>query len=160
MRKIFLKLLLAIAGIFVYVILINIISYSMSVSLPSTGYASNRYDSGDVVIGLGDSVEVTVTRNRWYGTILENNKQNAESRTLYLLNFISIPLYSNGKSLFFANLILLVSLLIFLYTSMKWIKKRDMENFGNWGTFSPKSPMDISKRSRIINRNIHSERRF
>ena len=77
MRKIFLKLLLAIAGIFVYVILINIISYSMSVSLPSTGYASNRYDSGDVVIGLGDSVEVTVTRNRWYGTILENNKEIA-----------------------------------------------------------------------------------
>ncbi len=33
----------------------------------------------------------------------------------------------------------------------------DKENSGNRGTFSPESPMDISERSDIINRNIHKE---
>src|SRR3989344_5149103 len=125
MRKIFLKLLLTIIGIFVYVILINIIAYSMSTSSPIAGYVSDRYDGGDVVIGFSDSVEVTVTRNRWYGTILGNSGQETKSVTLYLLNFISIPLYSNGKSLLLINIILLVFLMVFLYAAMEWIKKRD-----------------------------------
>ena len=127
MRKIFLKLLLTIIGIFVYVILINIIAYSMSPSSPIAGYVSDRYDGGDVVIGFSDSVEVTVTRNRWYGTILGNSGQETKSVTLYLLNFISIPLYSNGKSLLLINIILLVFLMVFLYAAMEWIKKRDIE---------------------------------
>src|SRR3989344_2876407 len=29
------------------------------------------------------------------------------------------------------------------------------ENSGNWGAFSPESPMDMSERSDLINRNIH-----
>ena len=33
-----------------------------------------------------------------------------------------------------------------------------MENSGNRGTFSPESPMDISERSDLINRNIHIQR--
>ena len=128
MRRIFSESLLVIAGIFVYVILINIVAYSMSINLLSTGYASsNEYIGGDVVIGFGDSVDVTVTRNRWYGTILENSVQKTKSSTLYLLNLIIIPLYSNGKSLFLVNIILLVFLVVFLYASMKWIKKRDHE---------------------------------
>ena len=98
MRKNYLKLLVLIAGIFFYVIVINIISNIMSISLPSTGYASNSYEGGDVVIGLSDSVQATVTRNRFYGTIIENNGK-AKSSTLYLFNFIRIPLYSNGKNL-------------------------------------------------------------
>ena len=34
------------------------------------------------------------------------------------------------------------------------------ENSGNWGTFSPESPMDISERSGIINRNIHKQKKI
>src|SRR3989344_4665155 len=34
----------------------------------------------------------------------------------------------------------------------------DMENSGNRCTFSPESPMDISERSDLINRNIHIQR--
>jgi len=32
------------------------------------------------------------------------------------------------------------------------------ENSGNWDAFNPESPMDISERSDLINRNIHKER--
>ena len=35
------------------------------------------------------------------------------------------------------------------------MEHKHKENSGNWGTFSPESPMDISERSNRINRNIH-----
>ncbi len=38
-----------------------------------------------------------------------------------------------------------------------WKLEGNKENSGNWGTFSPESPMDISERSDLINRNIHKE---
>ena len=128
MRRIFLKLALIIAGIFVYVALINILAYSTSTSSPAAGYnAEARNDGGNVVVGVSDSVDVTVTRHRWYGTILENSGQKTKSAKLYLLNFISIPLYSNGKSMLLINMILLFFIIISLYFIIKWIKKRDSE---------------------------------
>jgi len=40
------------------------------------------------------------------------------------------------------------------------MEHKHKENSGNWGTFSPESPMDISERSDIINRNNHNKESF
>ena len=58
-------------------------------------------DNGDVKIYVSDSLEVQVTRHRWYGTIYENGN----NMDIYFLDFIKIPLIFNGNNLYIYHII-------------------------------------------------------
>ena len=77
-------------------------------------------------MGVNDKVDVTVTRNRWYGTIIENSGLETTSK-LYLFNLIALPLKSGGKSLFFMHLILLALLISSLFFINNKIKRYEFE---------------------------------
>lgn len=75
-------------------------------------------------IGVGDSVYVEITRNRWYGTIYESG---GKSR-LFLFNILPLPLKKANTSFIFFHIILLLIWISFIIFSKKetFIKE---ENF-------------------------------
>ena len=125
MRKSTLILTGCIIGIIAYFILINIVGFMFSVNFG--GYSGTEQESinggADVKIGVSDSIDVTITRNRFYGKIMESGSTS----TLYIFNILKIPLKVNGRSLLFANLILILALIIFIYTATKSIIKNNIE---------------------------------
>ena len=127
MRRNFFILVLAIIAILVYIILINFIANMPSFGQVTTGNSVGTIEGGDIKIGFGDKVEVTVTRNRWYGKIIENSYPKGKTATLYLFNFITLPLNAKGKSFFLIHTIFLVFLVFFLYFTNKKMKQKDFE---------------------------------
>ncbi len=127
MKRNFLILVLAIVVIFVYVVFINFIANSLIGSTATTGYVQESNGGGDVRLGIGDKVDVTVTRNRWYGTIVENSGEKTRLATLYFLNFIALPLNVNGTSFFLVHLIFLVLVVISSFFISKKMKRSDFE---------------------------------
>ena len=105
----------------------SLIANSISTNSVTTGNAEERFDGGDVRIGLNDKVDVTVTRKRLYGTIIESSGRETKSITLYFLNFLAIPLNANGKSFFLIHIIFIVFLAFLLYITIKKARKNDFE---------------------------------
>lgn len=66
------------------------------ICVPSQEYYLTKNNQGNTVkLGFGDSVSVTVTRNRWYGTI----KESGENSYVYIFDTIKIPMKVNGIDL-------------------------------------------------------------
>lgn len=86
-------LLILIASLITYIIVINLIN-SASFQNARNNNTSNSISGGaDVRINMGDSVTVSIVRNRWYGKIYEEG----DSKILYLFKKIKLPLEDNGK---------------------------------------------------------------
>ena len=104
--RIFKIVLIMIATLFIYVILIrmSIIGFGFIDKISYYNY-SNDIENENVVVGVGQSVEVTITRDRWYGKIIENNGD----KRLYLFYSIPIPIIINNSS----YVILHIAFLIF-----------------------------------------------
>ena len=122
--------LILFAGFISYVILINIISYNFSaisgMSVQTDGQAYSQ-DGGDIKIGISDSVDVTVVRHRWYGTIVNGADNSGSSSNLYLLSFIKLPLRSNGKSMLFAHLAVIALIVICMNVIIRKINRNNFE---------------------------------
>ncbi len=105
--------IILIAGIIIaaYVILINFIA---SVSqLNGFTYANNveQSNSGQgVKVGVGESVSVTVQRNRWYGKIIENVGDDSKISYIYLFNFLRLPLIINKFNFIYVHILMLVAI--------------------------------------------------
>ena len=127
MKKNLFIVLWVVVLVFVYVLLINISASIISADFSLGGGNDVKYETGEVVLGLGDQVEVSVTRNRFYGTFVEKSSKESKSVTLYLLNFISLPLRVEGKNLFLVHLISLIVVFFTLYKLTKWKGRRDYE---------------------------------
>ena len=127
MKKNLFIVLWVVVLVVVYVLLINIYASIISADFSFGGESNMKYETGEVVLGLGDQVEVSVTRNRFYGTFVEKSSKESKSVTLYLLNFISLPLRVEGKNLFLVHLISLIVVFFILYKLTKWKGRRDYE---------------------------------
>ena len=72
-------------------------------------------DDGGFVekVGVSESVDVTVRRNRWYGTIIENKFSNGKNLdNLYVFTKLKIPLNVNGQSLISWHIVAISTALI------------------------------------------------
>ena len=91
MKKKYTLLILG-GALVLYVLIINLLS---SYSFQNTFNNSNNssYSGEAVKLNLGDSVGVSIIRNRWYGKIYEEGN----SKILYILGVIRLPIEQNNK---------------------------------------------------------------
>ena len=105
---------------FVYVILAN---FAASVLIEDINMnTENFYKTGNpnvVRVGFSESVSVSVTKPRFYGTIYETGKIS----NLDFFNLFNIPIKVNGTNWSYAHLIALMSLIIFIKIKFKEEKK-------------------------------------
>ena len=128
MNKGVLWISLALAGIFTYIVAINVLAMVFSIpGISFGGEDQTSMDTGEVRISLSDSVSTSVKRNRWYGTILEDGADSDRSRTLYTLGLIPLPLESGGVSLLFFHAILIIAVLGGMYGVAQVMRKRAYE---------------------------------
>ena len=72
---------------------------------------------GPVKVGMGDMVSVTVTRQRWYGKIIEQVGGESKASYLYLFWTLKMPLAVNDFHflyLHFLMLFLLIAMAVFI----------------------------------------------
>ena len=127
MKKRFLILILAIVALIIYIILANMIAYNLYAKSTSSDNSENSIETGDVKLGVSEKIDVTVTRKRWYGTIIENSGQDTKLSNLYLFNIIKIPINVNNHSLYWINLIFLIIITLYTLTALKIARKREIE---------------------------------
>ena len=112
-----------------YIFFINFVAYTAFV-VSSTDYSTTNQgyseitEGGDVKIGIGDSVGVSVVRNRWYGTIVEEAGKGSD---LYMMGLVTLPLSSGGIGFVKFHILFLIVFVICLYMALKKAKKHDFE---------------------------------
>lgn len=102
----------SLALIFTYLIIINLINTIIqNTNFSTIQNETIRIESGAVQeFGFGSSVQVSVTRPRFYGVILEQNKNSV----LYFFYLIPLPLKNNNLNFIKFHLIFAVLLFIFI----------------------------------------------
>lgn len=92
----------------VYIFLINPISLLIATNISPRIVTDKITEVGgsNVQLGVSDEVSVTVTRNRWYGQLNDENG----IQVLYLFKMIKIPLKTNSINFLFIHEIVLVIL--------------------------------------------------
>lgn len=100
----------------IYLLIINLIFISNFQGIEENKSISNK--GTETNVKLNDNVDISIQRNRWYGTIIENNQKK-----LYLFKIIPIPL---GKNYNLIHLIFLsiLSILIAINLIMNSIEKK------------------------------------
>ena len=116
--KNWLKFLVIIFVIVIYILSINLFASLINFSSQSQSLSSMFGSSSEVIIGFSESVSVTVTRERFYGTIIINNGMEY----LYLFNLITLPKKINGYGFMIFHIIFLIILI--LLTILLFIKKK------------------------------------
>lgn len=66
-----------------------------------------------VKVGFHDSVDVSVKKNRWYGTIYEESNELGVQSNLYLFDLIKFPIKVNGNSWVNIHIVFLIGLIVF-----------------------------------------------
>lgn len=106
---------LTVLGIFVtYILLINFIATSPFDGLLNFDNTSCDISGTMLDMSVRDKVDVTVIRNRWYGDIVENISQDESKNisTLYLFNFIKIPIIIGSFNLILTHSVVLMLLFL------------------------------------------------
>ncbi|MBI2449256.1 hypothetical protein HYV49_03080 [Candidatus Pacearchaeota archaeon] len=94
-----------------YVILINLVAFISQLGGFSYEDGIEQGDSGgDVKVGVGESVSVTVQRNRWYGKIIENVGDDSKISYVYLLGFLRLPLIINKFNFVYVHILMFVAI--------------------------------------------------
>lgn len=112
-----LKKILILIGIFIfYIVLINMFASIDVIPNSSQENEQNIKDDGTIIdIGMGEDVSITVTRHRFYGTIIESEN----SSYLYLLNRIRLPLIVNGINYILFHILFVILYIIILGRLLK-----------------------------------------
>ena len=125
MKQTKLLITILILTLFVYLFVVNVI-YNNNLQ---DFIISNLSDNGTLImnyggtekIDMGDSVQVQITRNRWYGTINEGGGKSI----LYLFKFIPLPLEKSGNDYLTAHIIfsclwwLLLTIILIFHFALK-----------------------------------------
>ena len=116
--------------LFVYVFFINALFNTNFQDFINSNFSNNEdkyYISGsEERLNMGDSVSVQITKNRWYGTIYEENNKEI----LYLFDFIPLPLEKGDSNYLQAHLIFSGFWLFILIITIisHFILKEDVKN--------------------------------
>jgi len=119
------KIGIIIFSIVFYVILINIFANLISTSQENYEISKSKtLGLMEVKINIGESVSVQVTRNRWYGTIHENNGK----AYLHLFNLVKLPHKIKNYNFVWFHLIFLIIFIllsILIFTNKKIYKEEE-----------------------------------
>lgn len=124
MKKQYLLLLL-VASLILYIALINFLS-SFHLSLKNNqSDTPTSLSSTQVELNMGNSLGVSIVRNRWYGKIYEVDG----SRTIYLFKLIKLPLEKNGKDYLLFHILFLFVWSFFLLKILYIKEYPEVQNF-------------------------------
>jgi len=120
------KIVLLMCMVIVYVLIINIFASILSISIENAEIRSSN-GGGMLKIGVSESVSILVTRNRWYGKILEENGHSI----LYLFRFVKLPIRVKKLNFIYYHVIFLFILtaLIILFSLNKKVYKDKKPNY-------------------------------
>lgn len=124
MEKMIKYSLILIGVIISYIVLINFVA--IITQFGGFAYADNieQSDSGQGVrVGVGESVSVSVQRNRWYGRIIENVGDDNSISYIYLFNFLRLPLIINKFNFIYVHILALIA--IASASVFFWRRKKD-----------------------------------
>lgn len=110
------KIVYSLAGSFVFILLYLLVIYSIaSGALGNGGDIFNKSPTGGamVEIGVDDQVAVQVTRDRWYGTIVETHSPSGVMSELYVFDIFGIPIKAGNTDLTYVHLSVII-LVIFI----------------------------------------------
>lgn len=114
------------AGILImYVLIINSFAMILAQTFDEASLSEGNTAGAamDVKVGVSDSVSVTVVRNRFYGTIVENAGSEGIVSYVYLFNLLKLPLIVKGFHFGYLHLIM-VLFSIGLFVFLTRIEKR------------------------------------
>jgi len=98
------KLALILVGLVLYILVMNIVAASMNYSAAEEQRNRSALSGGAVELGVGDSISVSVVRERFYGVYHIANGDN----NLYLFWLIKIPIDVNEVSFVWIHWLFLV----------------------------------------------------
>lgn len=106
MRKFILSLIICLFIILIYFSIFNfLISFRFNFSIEDNLLSQGTAE----VVGVGDSVSVTVIRDRFYGKLIEQG----DIKTAVIFSFLKIPIEKNGKNLILIHLFFIIILFLF-----------------------------------------------
>lgn len=97
-------LLISVGIILIYILLISFITEPVTNMIGQTQLKGG----GMLEIGVGNKVDVSIQRNRWYGTYMGTGS----TESLYLFNILKIPTKINGTDYMPLHIILISVLII------------------------------------------------
>ncbi len=108
------KVILFFASILVYFLLVNFIAFYSFNSFSQNTLKNNKNSQGSTIdFGVGNNADVSVHRERWYGTIDGIYSGNNNLDMLTFLGFLNIPINVNGFPLFWVHIaVVLIYLLL------------------------------------------------
>ena len=107
------KIILFFASILVYFLLINFIAFYNFNSFPQSIPHNKNSRGSEINFGVGNNADVSVHRERWYGTIDGIYSGNNNLDMLTFLGFLNIPINVNGFPLFWVHIaVVLIYLLL------------------------------------------------
>jgi len=116
-------------SLFLYVVVINLISTYYLPGQNNNTEDSNSYSGNQIKLNVGDSVSVSIIRNRWYGKIYEEGG----SKILYIFDKLRMPIETNGRNYILSHIIfisfwflILIITLIFEFIFRGEIKKENI----------------------------------
>ena len=117
-------LLLYITILFIYGLTLNAfanVSYNI-LSEININQTANEISSSTATTATGDSISIIITRNRWYGKIIEYD----DKAFLYAFYFLKIPIMINNTNivLFHFGFFLLLSYIFLMLIIKKFINKQ------------------------------------
>ncbi len=117
-------LLLYITILFIYGLTLNAfanVSYNI-LSEININQTANEISSSTTTTATGDSISIIITRNRWYGKIIEYD----DKAFLYAFYFLKIPIMINNTNivLFHFGFFLLLSYIFLMLIIKKFINKQ------------------------------------
>ena len=86
-----------------YLITINAMAISHFVNNTNQIQENKTFNGMFVELGIGNKVDVSVTRERWYGIIIESYNGDNNLNNLYLFNQVRIPINVNGSNWVFTH---------------------------------------------------------
>lgn len=113
------KYFLIIASVIIYYFIILLV-YDFNY-IDYTNNTQQFIDDGNVKLNVQDQVSVSVQRNRFYGTIMESNKNSYVD----LLGFIKLPLRKDNINFIYFHVVFLTIIAILIY-HVKQSKRRSV----------------------------------
>lgn len=118
----YIKLLIFVSAIFIYVGLINLVAYAFENPIMIKTNMANETIQSEAV-AMGNSAKVIVERNRFYGKIVEKLSEDSKISKLYFLGLIPLPLFVGSTNFKYVHVlfgILIFVLLIALISKRRY----------------------------------------
>ena len=117
-----------------YIVVITLIfNFASSPQNNTTDANGKQYSGTHVSVGVQDSVAVSVTRPRSYGTYYETAYQNGKVVTLYILNiqYLKVPIEAYSFNFVFIHILFIVLLSGYIFIERRQKNEKNISSVNN-----------------------------